>query len=285
MLLQASTLAQRGSIEFKEKEYGVQAIVVAQQVLGIAVSDVDKSEAWRIIGYANEIMERYTEAFTAYDTSIKLNSKNALAISQEGHAYGLYGDTKKARARYDQALGIDPFLDHAHINLARVLVFENDIDGAITEFKKVIGITNNKRFLSEANYAIGSLYTFRREHILAEQFLKSATIADPTFALGWIGLGREQYLQISKRNITNDERGELVNASFTNLAKGLAINPNQTLGYYQFGLELGFLGDKAKAILMLKQALEVVGVDITLSSGEKIDFRKSIETELKKLNG
>lgn len=283
LFLQALTLAQRGSIEFKEKEYGEQAIVVAQQALEVAATDTERSEAWRIIGYANEIMERFDKAFVAYDTSLKFNPNNALAISQKGHAYGLQGDVKKARELYEQALKIDPSLDHARINFARALVFENDTDGAITEFKKVISTTSNQRFLAESNYAIGSLYTFRREHILAEQFLKSATVADPTFALGWIGLGREQFFQMLRKDIADMQRGDLVNASFGNLTKGLKINPNQTLGYYQFGLELGFLGEKEKAILMLKQALVVVGIDIALSRQEKVDFRKSIEIELKKL--
>lgn len=283
LLLQASTLAQRGSIEFKEKEYGLRAIEIAKQALVAATTDSEKSEAWRIIGYANEIMQRYPDAFAAYNTSVKLNPRNALAISEEGHAYGLHGEAKKARELYVLALSIDPSLEHALINLARVLVSENNIDAAISEFRKVISITKNQRLLAEANYSVGSLYTFRREHAFAEQFLISAIEADPTFALGWIGLGREQYFQLSRENLTDKERGDLIKASFENLAKGLKINPGQTLGYYQLGSELSLLGEKEKAILVLKQALKVIDADITLSSGEKVDFRKSIETELKKL--
>jgi cytochrome c-type biogenesis protein CcmH/NrfG len=81
LLAKAITLAQKGSIEFKEAEYGTQAIVVAQQALAI---DPKNSEAWRIIGYANEIQQKYDEAHTAYAKSIALNPKNVAAISDDG---------------------------------------------------------------------------------------------------------------------------------------------------------------------------------------------------------
>ena len=47
LLAKATTLAQKGSLEFKEKEYGPQAIAVAQQVLAL---DPNNATAWRIIG-------------------------------------------------------------------------------------------------------------------------------------------------------------------------------------------------------------------------------------------
>src|ERR1700722_2237404 len=84
LLLKASTLAQEGSLQFKEAEYGNQAIAVAQQVL---VIDPQNSEAWRIIGYAYEIMQNYPAAHNAYQKSLALNPKNALTLSQEAHAY------------------------------------------------------------------------------------------------------------------------------------------------------------------------------------------------------
>ena len=55
LLAVASTLAQKGSIEFKEKEYGQKAIDIANKVLAI---EPNNAEAYRIIGYANEIMEK-----------------------------------------------------------------------------------------------------------------------------------------------------------------------------------------------------------------------------------
>ena len=63
LLAKASALAQRGSLEFKEKEYGPQAIEVARQVLAL---DASNSEAWRLIGYSNEIMQNYPAAHDAY---------------------------------------------------------------------------------------------------------------------------------------------------------------------------------------------------------------------------
>ena len=44
LLLKAESLAQQGSLEFKEKEFGVQAIAVAQEALS---HDPQNADAWR----------------------------------------------------------------------------------------------------------------------------------------------------------------------------------------------------------------------------------------------
>ena len=115
LLAKASALAQKGSLEFKEQEYGTQAIAVANQVL---VLDPNNAEAWRIIGYSNEIMQHYDAAHDAYGRAIALDPRNALAIAGDAHAWDLQGDMEKAEAGYRRALAVDPAIVNARIGLA-----------------------------------------------------------------------------------------------------------------------------------------------------------------------
>ena len=117
LLAKANILAQEGSIEFKEKEFGTQAIAVAQQVLAL---DSHNAEAWRIIGYAHEIMQEYPLAHDAYAKSLAIDPHNALTMSQDAHSYDLEGNTTKAEAGYRAALVLMPALDQAQMGLGRI---------------------------------------------------------------------------------------------------------------------------------------------------------------------
>ena len=61
LLLLATSYEQKGSLEFKEKQYGDLAIQTANEVLTI---DPSNAEAYRIIGYAYEIEQNYTDAIS-----------------------------------------------------------------------------------------------------------------------------------------------------------------------------------------------------------------------------
>ncbi len=160
LLAKASTLAQQGSLQFKENEYGIKAIAVAQQALAL---DPKNSEAWRIIGYAHEIMQEYTEAHAAYAQSLLLNASNALTISQDAHAWDLQGRLDKAQAGYKKALSIDSKLEHASMGMARLLMRNGNDDGALPFFLKTASSSQNDRIKAEAFYSAGVVYSGRNE--------------------------------------------------------------------------------------------------------------------------
>lgn len=290
LLMKATTLSQRGSVEFKEKEYGTQAIVIAKQALEIAATDTEKSEAWRIIGYANEIMERYTDAFSAYDISIKLNPKNALAISQKGHAHDLNGDRMKAKLGYEQALKIDNSLAHAHLNLGRLLFYEKNYVSAEKEFNVVIGISNNKQFLSEAEYDLGliKLYKYQNYQLAFSHFNNSVSL-DDSFAIGWVGVATAKYyllVNLLANNPTNDNGKKLLSGlvdALRDIEKATKINPNQTTAYLMTGKILNLLGEKNQAKGALDYGLTIIDKDISLGVIEKNDMRKILNNELVKI--
>ena len=280
LLAKATTLAQEGSINFKEAEYGAKAIAVAQQVLAI---DPKNSEAWRIIGYANEIQQKYTEAHTAYAKSIALNPKNAAAISDDAHAWDLQGNAAKAKAGYTQALAIDPTIDIANLGMARVLIAEKNSQAALPFINRVIATSQNIRFKAEADFMEGSIETSLHNHTAAQSLFEQATTVDPSFPLGWFGLGRELFAQASDASLTlsTTQRNALAKQSIQDFIQATNLNPNQSIAYMQLGMELIYIGQKDNGIKALQNAAIVVPNDITLSTNDKKTILAQINALLK----
>ena len=101
LLASAIAWAQKGSLEFKEAEYGAKAIELANQVLAV---DPRNAEAYRVIGYANEIQNKFDKALEAYNLSLSVNPNNPQVYNHIGHTYDLMGDMTKAKEWYEMAI-------------------------------------------------------------------------------------------------------------------------------------------------------------------------------------
>jgi len=154
LLLLASTWAQRGSLEFKEKEYGQKAIDIAHLVLAI---DSENSEAYRIIGYANEIMENFDEALKAYNTALKIDPENSDVHMRIGHMYDLQGNIAGAREHYSISVKLGNSNELLQMNLGRMFVRDGDNENAQKIFQKVLDTAVNARVLAEASYMLGKI--------------------------------------------------------------------------------------------------------------------------------
>ena len=268
LVSKATALAQQGSLAFKEQEFGIQAIAVAQQALAI---NPKSDEAWRIIVYANEIMQKYDDAHAAYEKAIALNPKNAAAISQDAHAWDLQGNLIKAEAEYRAALTIDSTLDQARMGLGRIAVQKGDTEEALVLFLDLAARAQNARHRAEGAYSAGVLAGAKGDSVATENFMRAATVSDPEYALGWAGLGAVLFsnaLAMSTKH-TLAERNELISQSFAALQRAIALNPNQSSAYFQLGSELAAVGQKTAALKILNEALLIVPNDITLSAPEK----------------
>ena len=270
LLLKAITLAQEGSLQFKEQEYGVQAEAVARQALAL---DPKNSEAWRIIGYSEEIRQNYDAAHQAYTQATALDPKNALAIADDAHAYDLQGNIVKAEAGYMQALKINPNLDLANLGLVRILIREQDQQAALPILDRVIAATPNIRYRAEADYMAGSIEINLHDHAQARSFLEQATATDPSFPLGWFGLSRELFAEAAdvstSTTLSNDQRNALAKESLQDLIKAVTLNPNQSIAYMQMGIELIYVGQTDNGIKALKNAEQIMPQDITLNAIDK----------------
>jgi superkiller protein 3 len=267
LLAKATALAQEGSLTFKEKQNGEEALAIVQKILAI---DPKNDEALRIMGYAHEIMQEYPEAHAAYQQALAINPQNAKVISQDAHAWDLQGDFVKAEAGYRAALAIDPTLDQAQFGLGRIDVRQGHIDEALTQFNLVAKTTDNANLKSEAAYSAGIMQGAKKMHTDAEASMRTATAADPGYALAWVGLGKEVfYRAMSTPPTTPATKNDLIKEAIGDLQKAIAIDPNQSQAYLQLGMIYGIQGQQQDALKTLDQALAAVQNDITLSAPDK----------------
>lgn len=280
LLTKAVALAQKGSLEFREEEYGMQALGLAQKVLQMEPENI---EALRIVGYSNEIMQQYEEAHTAYERAIELDPGNVLVIVQNAHAYMLQGDSNAAEEGYRRALEINPELPEANMGLARSLAGLDEIDDSIRLYESIVQTASNARVRAEAAYSAGMKYRVKEDFDSAEKYFRLATTIDETYALGWMGLAGLQFSRSLDLLPTAENRSEkevFVTESFAYLQKALALNPNQASAHFQLGIQLIAIGNIDQGILILEKTKSVIPEDITLTSPEKPAMIQRIDSAI-----
>ncbi len=270
-------LSQYGSLSFKEVEYGEKAIVAANRAIEL---DKNNSEAWRALGFAHEIMQNYPDAHTAYGIAISHDSSNARAHFGNGHAYDLEGDVAQAEESYRNAIKLDSNLVEAHSGLGRLLVRQNKLDEAATEFKVVYDAAKNKRVKAEAAYSLGQIYRSQGNLIEAQKFAEEATVIDPIYPLAWYGAGAVYYSQAidSQSSQTIEERASLLQKSTVMMNNSIGLNEMQTAAYLQLAINFSLIGKFDVCFEALDKAQTVVLSDITLTKNEKGEMIKRIQS-------
>ncbi len=279
LLAVASTLAQKGSIEFKEKEYGQKAIDIANKVLAI---EPNNAEAYRIIGYANEIMEKYDDSIVAYNYAIKINPQNPQFHNRIGHAYDLKGDIINAKKHYDKAVKLGGTNESLQMNIGRMLIRSDDEKGAEKIFQNVLDTAVNVRVLAEASYMLGVIALQDNNLDKALFLMKQSTKYDTKFPVGWVGLAQAKILEMTTADSEGDAT-KLLNEALIYVNRAISLYPNQTVAYVWKARILVIIGNKDNAINAYKNALRIIKQDITLASDEKTTMKTTIVNELEEV--
>lgn len=270
-------LSQYGSAYFKEVEYGEKAIVAANRALEL---DKSSSEAWRALGFATEIMQNYSDAHKYYEVSISHDNNNARAYFGNGHVFDLEGNSAKAEENYRNAIKIDGTLVEAHSGLGRILTRQNNLDAAATEFKIVYDSAKNKRVKAEAAYSLSQIYRSQGKLVEAQKYAEEATVIDPVYPLAWYGVGAVYYSQAidTKSTETMEGRAALLQKSTVMMNNAIGLNENQTAAYVQLAINFSLIGKFDVCFEALDKAQKVVLSDITLTSTEKSEMIKRIQS-------
>jgi tetratricopeptide (TPR) repeat protein len=279
LLLLAASYAQKGSLEFKEVEYGMKAINTANQVLTL---DSSSSEAYRIIGYANEIMNKFDDALQAYKKSISLDPKNSLAYSNIGHAYNLLGDKTNAEANYLKALEIDKNSVHALYNLSRLYFVNGYYEKAKEYAEKVLSSSTNIRFIAESYDLLGLIAANNNNFDLALKNFNLSISQDPSLALSYVHAANAKIEIVNamfmsgKLEAFRQNKDQALLEAKTLCDKAISLNPNLTSAYIAKSQILTLDKKYTEALTTIKKAQEVVKTDITLSVSEKEAVAKEI---------
>lgn len=284
ILAKATALAQKGSLEFKEDEYGPLAIALARHALTI---EPRSSDAWRIIGYGYEIQEQYDEAHAAYAQAITIDPTNVAAISQDAHAWDLQGNTERALAGYRQALALNAQYVQAIVGEGRLYVRAGELERALSSFRFALQILSsaeipNIRLAAEAAASAASIAATMGDLPEAERLARQAVDLDPSYALGWAGLGAVIFMDsVAPSEERSDvQRKVRIDDSFESLEKAIEINPNLTVAHLQLGLQFAAFGRTADALIVLGGVPEISERDITLSADEKASIRQRADVAI-----
>lgn len=279
LLTKAAILAQRGSLTFTERAGADQALALTTRVLAL---DPKNQDAWRITGYAYEIMQNYDLAHIAYRKAIALAPGDAAAISQQAHAWDLEGKTEFARSGYTQALSINPALVQARVGLARIAVLDHRLDDALGHLTQAASSSVNARDAAEAYYSMGEIHYALGRLPAALDNMTSAVAADSSYPLALVGFAKMQFRAASDpaSTQTDKQRTMLARNSFTLLKRALAINPKQSLAFLEIAEELLAIQQPGQARALLTQALAVIPDDITLSATDKARITAKVEALL-----
>jgi len=286
LLALASSYAQKGSISYNEAEYGTKAINTANLVFAAAPTPSQASEAYRIIGYSNEIMERYAEAQNNYDKAIELNPKNSQAYSNKGHAYHLQGDVAAAGIWYGKALALDPKNEHALVNEARLLIRLNKLPEAREILNILFNTSSNRMFLADGYQllAVMLMDQARPDDAGARLSFEKALSYNRNLSQAWAMLGFVKLRLLAASSGTDEAMRNEMKSIYADLGEALAINPKQASAYYVASLLANIVGDKTKEAELKKLALEAIPEDITLGADEKEALRKEINAKFINVN-
>jgi tetratricopeptide (TPR) repeat protein len=272
----ATAYAQKGSLQFKENEYGQKSLEIANKLIGL---DVNDQRAYYLKGYAYEIMQNYKQALENYNKANSIK-ETAMVTNQIGHVYDLQGNNINAEKFYKKALEINKNFAKAKINLARDDFDNKKYKEAKATFLEIYKNLENNREKSDIAYMLGQIYTVGEFKDLteAEKYMVQATEFDKENSMAWVGLGQVAILR-GIEDEKSDYTVEMTRA-LDCFEQAIRIYPNQTLAYLFEANLLLTNNDKENATKAYFNALRAVDRDITLMNDQKENLKIKIKKEI-----
>jgi tetratricopeptide (TPR) repeat protein len=282
MLLLATIYAQKGSLEFKEVEYGNKSLEISNKILAI---DNENVEAYESMGYAYEIMEKYNDAINSYNKGIQINPNKTSLYVHKGHAYFLTNDIEKAIFNVDKALELDPTNTFALITKSKYIVdfFEKDLGSAEKMLHMVIKKSDepNTRLMAEAYQLLGRIKIIQSSFDEAIKMYEKAIEIDKTLSSAWMGRAEAIYFSMQDNVENADTFLSKFQEAVDSIQKAIDINENNSMAYIVMAKILHLNTENDEVVTqVLKSASNVVAADVGLNEKQKGYVRDEI-VELK----
>jgi len=181
----------------------------------------------------------YKDPIAYYESAIKSNPKNAMALSNLGTWYKDANDLAKAVYYINESLRYNP-KDYISIyHIGQINNIQGKPQDALLMFKKALVVNPN---FAHAYNDLGYTYNMLKEHKLAIEALNKCIELDHNFKGAFINLGNAYY------NL-ND-----FNKALENYNKVITNDPKAADAYKNAGMAYGMIGDKTKQIEYLKKS-------------------------------
>ena len=278
MLEVANAYAQKAGFATSSTEridFVNKSIALAERAIALSPNS---AEGYRVMGYAYEIAQDFTESIENYNKAVGLHPAFDQAIANRGHVYELMGDKERAYADYQAALAIDSKGDYVNLNLARYYLSLDDLENASSFANTAIVSTKNNRLRAAAHNLLGSVSLLNEDFSKANTEFTESIKSDSNYADPYFG---RAFLAIVSKN------GSISTSTLSEINKdidaGLLINPSQAYGYFLKGL-INHKSDTKIASNYYKEALSFIDDDVTLVGDEKINLKLQIDDQLISLN-
>ena len=238
---------------------GDQAIAMADKVLAL---DPANARALRVL---YDIYDQRGDEAKAADALERLKTAEgggaeaAIRLFNEGAEAARLGDLERARARFEQALGVDPELAPAHGALARVYFVQEQYDQAIAAAEKAYELDPGQA--SVLKYAYEG-YRKKGDTEQARRVFDQMSEADPAGTAG----------ALYENGVAMFNAGNMAGAQQA-LEQALQADPDLPKAHYTLGLAYANTGDSAKAKEHLQRFLELAPDDPDAATAkEMLDY-------------
>jgi tetratricopeptide (TPR) repeat protein len=173
---------------------------------------------------------------------INLNAVDAVGQYQQGLKAAATGDMASALDRFDRAIGINPEYFQAYVERGNVKDAIRDFAGAIADYTTAISLNPKS---AHAFYNRGTVLSRSENHQAAIADYQQAIAIDPQYAQAHLNLANEL-------DDLEDTAGAM-----TNYDRAITLKPNYALAYLNRGIMYARMGNRAKAIVDLRQAAKL----------------------------
>lgn len=281
LILLASVYAHRGSAEFKEQEFGQKAVDLCNQAISIQPTS---SEAYRVQGYAYEIMSKWPQSIVAYNKSVELNPGNAKAFVNRGHVYNLLGNLDVAVEDYQQALKIDPSETDALFNLARVSFVNKNTKDAKSYLNRALQGSSAAFRTAEIYQVLSVISLSEGSYSDAYKYINKSISYNDQSPVAYVTRGEITRAELAKMVFASEKISDLdvrIDSILNDASKATSLNVNQTGAVVLMAKLSVLLGENNQAVKMYEKSLEMIDQDITLGSVEKKSMREEILKNIK----
>lgn len=254
MVAAPSTLS---SIYLEQRDFD-QAVAMADKALAL---DPDDARALRVLydvcdhrgetARAQKLLERLRTVEGGTETAVRVFNEGAQAAQR--------GDIETARARFEEALTIDPELAPAYAALANIYLRTEEYDKAIEAAQKAREIDPGDTAVLRYEY---EAYRLKGDQAKAQELFAQLSAADPE------GTGEALF----DRGVQLFNQGDMP-AARQAFEQALAVDPDRAKAHYMLGLACANSGDNAKAREHFQRFLELAPDDPDAATAkEMLDY-------------
>ena len=163
------------------------ALTEAQTAYQISVAlNSDNSRAWRGLGVSLEKLGLYESAIASYHQAINLDPQDAYLHNDLGRIYGDQGKYELAITSHQQAIELDPQDAIPHNGLGNVYKAQGQYELAIASYQQAINLDPKE---AGYHFNLGNVYLAQGKYELAITSYQQAINLDPKYASSYNSLG------------------------------------------------------------------------------------------------